>query len=939
MGRLPVDAFHDIAAPFERTCFHYLFEEQARLTPTRAAVACCGEVLTYADLNARSNQVASFLLRRDAAGTQCVAIMMERSASMIVGLLGIMKAGSAYVPLLPGAPPARVAHLLREAAVRVVLTHDALAGSIPVSDGVTVLCLDRDRPMIAGEPITDPPRRSTPDDLVYVIYTSGSTGVPKGVAVRHDNLVNYTHFLARKIGLDVVTDAPARSFATVSTLAADLGNTCIFPCLASGGCLHVIDDETSVDGNALAAYVDAHPIDVLKITPTHLTALMAFESGGRVLPRRFLITGGEAAQWPLLESVRRKPGLVWLNHYGPTETTIGSLTFDVESELECRQWAPTVPIGRPIANTRAYVLDERGAPVEIGVPGELYIGGRGVSAGYLNQPVLTSERFIDDPFSTSAGARMYRTGDRVRQLPGGAIEFLGRVDQQVKIRGFRVELGEVETALHQRPEVARAVVVAREDRPGDLRLVAYVVPAAGRDCRLERLLRQALAAELPPFMVPAAFVLLDQLPLTANGKVDRRALPRPAPTLETTAASPPATLNDLERRIAAIWKDLLGLSHVAPQDDFFRLGGDSLKALHLLARIEREIGRRLSHAAFIAGPSIAAIAAALRDQAPDQFACLVPLQPQGSRPPLFCVHGGGGHCYYYRDLARRLGPDQPFWGLQGRHVDGRFSRQTSVEEMAASYLDEVKRMAPDGPYYLAGASFGGKVAFEMAQMLRQRGEEVALVAMFDTWGPGYPQYRVGRVLRALGWLYRRVEHHVGSLFMLEPSHRAAYLRAKAAKTCQEILDLIRLNVARLPGIATNGPEAAIDEGFIAVASRAYRPSFYPGKLVLFRSRQQPLGIVHEPSLGWAGLAAALEIHDVVGLHAAVVAEPRVKYLVDRLAPCLERAQAGDYRVAAASTRQSAGHGGSSRNDDRTGRSSRSAPPSVVSFSTGRPSSA
>jgi amino acid adenylation domain-containing protein len=899
-SRTLLEAFNDTDDPFDATCFHYLFEDQAHLTPDRPALACGGDVLTYAELNARANQIA-WLLRRSGGGNgRCVGLLVERSALMIVGLLGILKAGSAYTPLLPGLPRARLLHQLEETAAAVVLTQASLERSIGLPKAVAAVCLDRDRDTLAREPAGDPPRTTDPHDLAYVIYTSGSTGQPKGVAVRHDNLVNYTRALARKIGVTPVSDGPALSFATVSTLAADLGNTSIFPCLASGGVLHVIDEATSLDGQGFAVYAAAHPIDVLKITPLHLTALAAFEHGEDILPRRVLITGGEASSWPLLDLVRKRPGLHWLNHYGPTETTIGSLTFDVEAGLETRRWAGTVPIGQPIGNTRAYVLDNSRALLPIGVPGELYIAGRGVSAGYLNQPGLTNERFIDDRFSSTPGAKMYRTGDRVRRLPNGAIEFLGRVDHQVKIRGYRIELGEIEAALRRQPAVAQAVVMAREDRPGDRRLVAYVVPREiGR--LTEPVLREALAPELPAFMVPSACVLMEALPLTANGKLDRRALPPPAETAIGRACVPgPARhANQIESRIASIWKDVLGLRSIGWHDDFFSAGGDSLKALHAIARMERDLGMRVTHAMFIAHPTIEGVAAALQRRAPErQFASLVPLQPHGTKPPLFCVHGGGGHCYYYRDLARRLGPDQPFWGLQGRHVDGRLSRQTTVEAMAAFYLSEIKQIAPEGPYFLCGASFGGKVAFEMAQMLRKQGDVVALVAMFDTWGPGYPRFRVGRTLQGAGWLYRRIEHHVGSLFMLDSGQRAHYLREKAGKTRQEIADAFSLRLARVRGTRVSRvgarPDAygdEVDEGFIAIASRGYRPSFYPGKVILFRSKQQPLGIVADHTLGWRGLAADLDIHDVIGLHAAVVAEPRVKYLLDTFRPCLERAQA------------------------------------------------
>jgi thioesterase domain-containing protein len=404
--------------------------------------------------------------------------------------------------------------------------------------------------------------------------------------------------------------------------------------------------------------------------------------------------------------------------------------------------------------------------------------------------------------------------------------------------------------------------------------------------------RDALAAELPPFMVPSAFLVLDALPLTANGKIDRHALagttaaPRPRPLTSATRAP-----SDLEHRIGTIWKELLGLREVGPDDDFFALGGDSLMAMRLLARIERDLGRRMTHAAFIEQPSIAAMARAVRGGSISELASLVPLQPHGTRPPLFCVHGGGGHCYLYRDLARRLGPDQPLWGLQGRHVEGRLPRQTSVEEMAAYYLEEIRHVAPEGPYYLAGASFGGKVALEMAQLLLRRGEAVGLVAMFDSWGPGYPAFRVNGLLRSAGWLYRRIEHHIGSVKLLDAGERRRYVLAKAAKTWRELGDLAQLLLARARDMRKPAEPPEADGGFIALASRQYRPSFYPGKVNLFRSKQQPLGIVEDRTLGWGGLVGELEIHDVVGLHAAVVAEPRVKHLVERFGPCLERAQA------------------------------------------------
>lgn len=883
-----------VVAPPSDACFHHLFERQVDRAPERPALAFEGERLTYAELDARANQIAHLVRRHGAGSDTCVAMCLDRSADMIVALLGILKAGAAYVPLLADAPKARLAQQLADIRAPLLFTHARFVEAIPDFGGA-VVCLDRDRVVVERESRSRPPATGRPSDLAYVIFTSGSTGTPKGVAVQHDNLVNYTGYLCRRLELERWEREGGLSFATVSTLAADLGNTCVFPALASGGCLHVIGHDTSMDGDRFGAYARENPIDVLKITPSHLAALIAFPEGRHVLPRRFLVTGGEASTWPLVDRVRALSSARWINHYGPTETTIGSLTFDVDGSDDVRALASTVPIGRPIANTRVYVLDERREPVPVGVAGELFIGGRGVTRGYLGRTELTDERFLPDPFAGEPGARMYKTGDRVRRLPGDAIEFLGRVDHQIKLRGFRVELGEIEAVLRQSPAVRETIVVAREDVPGDLRVVAYVVPTT-RPAPPPADLKAFVGARLPPFMVPSAVVPLDALPLTANGKVDRKALPAPVHVSSASAAGPAMEAGSIEGRIAEIWRDVLGLRSVAAGDDFFAVGGHSLAALHVLARIERELGKKVTHADLIRFPTIAGLAQVVRGDAATQhdFASLVPLQPNGTRPPLFCVHGGGGHVYYYRDLSKRLGPDQPFYGLQGRHVDGKLPPLYTVEEMAEFYLEEIRSVAPAGPYFLCGASFGGKVAFEIAKILQRRGETVGLVAMFDTWGPGYPRFRVGPVLQAAGWLYRRVEHHVGSLRLLEPHERSAYLRDKAAKTdvhVREALERTWTRLRRGRGVDPaheQGPD--LDEGFIRIASQAYAPGPYTGKVVLFRSLEQPLGVEPDPAMGWGPLVGDLEIHDVPGLHAAVVMEPRVRFLVDKFAVCLRAAQ-------------------------------------------------
>jgi amino acid adenylation domain-containing protein len=592
--------WNQTAADYPALCLQQWFEAQAARTPSALAVRCGDAALSYGELNAQANQLAHALRKAGVGPDTLVGLLLDRSLELITGLLAILKAGGAYVPLNPGTPAARLEQQLSGA--QAVVTVAALRTQLPSFAG-KVLDLDSDRDALAGESTANPACTTTPENLAYVLYTSGSTGVPKGVAVRHRNLVNYTQFMVRKLGLE---KEPGLQLATVSTLAADLGNTCIFPALVAGGCLHVIPYEISTDAARLAEYVARYPIDVLKIVPSHLSALLAAAEGRPILPRRNLITGGEALKPELVERIRQAAASCQLlNHYGPTETTIGSLTFEVEEYAQVCRWAEwTVPIGRPIANTRVYVLDEDRRPVPVGTPGELYIGGDGVAAGYWQQPQLTAERFVPEPFVTEATAKMYRTGDRVRQLPNGAIEFLGRADDQVKIRGFRIELGEIEAVLGEHSGVRQAVVLAREQENGEQRLVAYVVartrPAPNRETLSQHLLRK-----LPDYMVPAAWVVLEELPLNANGKVDRQALPAPEEARGLEYVAPRTAVEEV---VAGMWAEVLKLERVGVHEDLFRLGAHSLLATQVVSRVRRVFRVEIPLRAMFETPTVAGLA-------------------------------------------------------------------------------------------------------------------------------------------------------------------------------------------------------------------------------------------------------------------------------------------------------------------------------------------
>ncbi|MBW4602154.1 MAG: amino acid adenylation domain-containing protein [Calothrix sp. FI2-JRJ7] len=584
-------------------CIHQLFEEQASKTPNNIAVVFEDQKLTYAELNKSANQLAYYLQKLGVEKDVVVGIATERSHLMLVAMLGILKAGGAYLPLDPTLPTESLAFRLQDAQASILLTQQGIDSISDLKSKVpnqTLVYLDTDWEIISSENTGNPLNKVTHENLVYVIYTSGSTGKPKGVAIEHQQLSNYLYGILEKLELPAGV-----SFASVSTFAADLGNTMIFPSLCTGGCLHIVSWERASDAAALAEYFRCHVIDCLKIVPSHLAALLSSGNIESILPRQLLIFGGEAAGWQLIETIQQHvPNCRIINHYGPTETTVGVLTYAVNKQKYREQKSQTVPIGKPIANTQIYVLDDNQKPVAMGVPGELYIGGKSLARGYINRPELTKERFIINPFLNFESGeftekskplnpifsqRLYRTGDLVCYLPDGNIEFLGRLDNQVKIRGFRIELGEIEATLSQYPAVQGIAVIATEEELGDRRLIAYIVPnndertLSTQHSTLINDLRNFLKEKLPEYMIPSAFVVLKALPLTANGKVDRYALPAPDAVLQEKTFVVPR--NPIEEVLAGIWSQLLGVSPLSIDDDFFDLGGHSLLATQIISRI------------------------------------------------------------------------------------------------------------------------------------------------------------------------------------------------------------------------------------------------------------------------------------------------------------------------------------------------------------------
>lgn len=578
-------------------CIHKLFEAQVQKTPNKIAVVFENQQLTYAQLNSKANQLADYLQQQGVKPEVLVGLCVERSLLMIVGLLGILKAGGAYLPLDPTLPKDGFASRLQNTQTPVILTQQRLVNALPTYEA-QIVCLDTDWDTIAQHKDENPLSEVTTENLVYVLFTSGSTGRPKGVAIEHQQLLNYVNGITQRLDLSATTN-----FATVSTLSADLGNTGIFTALCTGGCLHILSAECATDSAALAKYCCTHPIDCLKIVPSHLATLLATAPSDSILPRQQLILGGEAANWQLIEQIQQQaPSCLIFNHYGPTEATIGVTTFAVDRQISHAQ---TVPLGRPLANTQIYLLDEQLQPVPIGVPGELYIGGAGLARGYLNQPDLTAAQFIPNPFAQTS-SRLYKTGDMARYLHDGNIEFLGRVDHQVKIRGFRIELGEIETTLCQHPQVQQAVVSVREE-DGNKFLVAYVVPKQTQTLSVSELQR-FLREKLPEYMMPATFIMLKALPLTPNGKVNRSALPESNGDRPELAATyqPPQT--EVEQAIANIWQQMLHVEKVGIYDNFFDLGGHSLLLVQIHAKLREFFPQDISVINLFEYPTINSLA-------------------------------------------------------------------------------------------------------------------------------------------------------------------------------------------------------------------------------------------------------------------------------------------------------------------------------------------
>jgi amino acid adenylation domain-containing protein len=893
----------------EPALLHARFERWAVVTPEAVALVADGRCLTYGGLAALAGALARRLVARGVEPESRVGVLLERSVEMVVALLAVLQAGGAYLPLDPEHPAERLSFQAAEGGVAVVLTERDPRGSLPKLDA-PILAVDITE--LWAEPAVAALRcAATPENLAYVIYTSGSTGRPKGAMVSHRAICNRLDWQEETYRLST-----AGRVLQKTPFSFDVSLWEFFWPLSTGACLVLAPPGAQRDPARLLDVIVREEITDLHFVPSLLHFFLEVEGVASATSLKRVIASGEALSAELAERFHAALPSVFPtvlpislhNLYGPTEAAVDVTAWPCEREGGAR----AVPIGRPIANTTIHLLDARGRPVPLAVAGELHIGGVGLARGYQGRPDLTAERFVPDASVGVVGERLYRTGDLARRGADGRIEYLGRIDQQVKVRGIRIELGEIEAMLVAHPGVRQAAVAAREDGPAGQRLIAYIVPEtpetpetpANAAPDLDGL--RAFARErLPEAMIPAALVLLAALPLTASGKLDRRALPEPAADLApagSASMAPEPARDEVEATLVEIWETLLHRRPIGIRDDFFALGGHSLLAVRLMGRLLKRFDRRVPLALFVENRTIERLAAALREPAREERRSpLVALQPAGDRPAFFCVHPIGGQVLCFADLARHMGTEQPVYGLEAPGLDAVGKIAPSIPEMAAAYLAAVRGVQPGGPYLFGGWSMGGIIAFEMARQLHEDGEEAALVAILDSWSPV-----IHRIVPDDAYLLSElVKDH-----SLQRGAPPALSYEQLAELAPEARLRRVLEVAQDTGlVATDADVSWLRRSLVGYRARReallrYRPTPYPGSLLLLRAREADeallatletaLGIdVRDPQLGWGAYATGpVAVETVPGNHSTMCSEPNVHLLARSLHNSIERALSG-----------------------------------------------
>ncbi|BAY73763.1 amino acid adenylation domain-containing protein [Nostoc linckia NIES-25] len=874
--------FNKTSTEYKHLSLNQLFEQQVELTPNSIALIHQSEQITYHQLNYKVNQLANYLQKQGVTKETLVAICLERSIDMVVGILAILKAGGAYIPLDPSYPVERLNFMLSDSQTSILISNQEILEKLSLSSPKNI-CLDIHKDEIAQQSPENPINISKPEHLAYIIYTSGSTGTPKGVLGTHRGTVNGLHWLWKTYPFtpeEVCCQKTAISF--VDSVWE------IFAPLLQGIPTVIISNATLLDPQLFIEALAHHQVTRIIVVPSLLRLLL--DNYHHLIKKlsqlKLWITSGEALSINLAKTFREvMPFAKLINLYGSSEVSANATYYDTSL---LQDQANTVPIGRPIDNTQAYVLNRNLQPTPVGIIGELYIGGDGLARGYLHRPELTQERFIDNPFIS--GTKLYKTGDLVRYLSDGNLEYLGRHDEQVKIRGFRVELGEIASVITQHADVQDSVVIAVNDAEENQRLIAYIVTDK-QDITTQLLLY--LQQKLPNYMLPSAFVVLDALPLTPNGKVDKRSLPIDEVTRTNTTKTLIAPRNFTELSLVKLWENLLNTSPIGVTDNFFNLGGHSFLAVRLMAQIQDRFGHNLSLSTLFENPTIEKLAAIVSQPFRESSnSPVVVINSSDSKLPFFCIHGAGGGINHYINLSRRLGEDYPFYALE-HNPDTEEPEIISVEETATYYLQEIRKIQPNGPYLLGGHCYGGVLAFEMAQQLQRQGERVDLLVVIDAI---LSETRIEPtkdddakfLLRMAESI--KTDSNIDFLVSFEELRDLSLneqldlinQKAKFIFTDTEIKDFLRYYKLFKAHVQ---------------AMRDYVPLVYPHSMTLFRAKEE---IIHDfespefhtddPLLGWGKCSRQpIKVIEVPGDHFSIFVEPHIQELAKNLRACIDNA--------------------------------------------------
>jgi amino acid adenylation domain-containing protein len=834
--------------------------------------------MSYRELNERANQLANYLVSLGVNEDSFVGISVERSFEMIISLLAIFKAGAAYLPLDKLYPAERIEYMISDSDVKFIITKRSDSGLLPPTDA-RIIYVDDEATEINKQSIESPAVMPAPESAAYMIYTSGSTGKPKGVIMHNAALVNLLNWQinGQKFDKGLIT-------LQFTTLSFDVAFQEIFSTLLSGGKLIILSESERKDLSQVLNILSERKVQRLYLPFIALQEIAELHSSARdkQLYLKEVMTAGEQLQntSAIRSMFKDLKTAFFTNQYGPTEAhVVTSYTLTGNPD----EWLYNAPIGKPVFNTKIYILNSEMKPVPPGVSGELYIGGVQVARGYHNKKELTDEKFIKDIFAKNESDRIYKTGDIARYMSDGNIEFLGRADNQIKYRGYRIELGEIESVLNEFNKVSTSAVVIRDASNGEKRLAAYMVLKHGEECNASEL-KNKLSESLPDFMLPADYVFLKEMPLLPSGKVDLRSLPEPERNVSASASGYIEPNSELELQLVRIWEKVLGVKQIGITDNFFELGGHSLLALRLFGYIEKLTGKKLAISTLFSHPTIKQLAEILKTEGwKPPWKSLVAVKPGGSRLPFFCVPPGAGTALHFQSLVKYISQDQPFYVLESIGLDGKDEPHTNIEEMAAHYVKEIRMIQPDGPYLIGGRCFGGRVVFEMAQQFVKQGQEVALLAIFDTWPP----------FQATPNAYvppkRNLKHFIKSI----------RTHAKSGDLKQVVDNYVGNKVGKLTWKIKNKTKYILSSEKSRLYNRIMLMHFaaqdryvakkYPGKITLIECSTFKADF----RKGWQELAGGgFETHVVPDTdHKTIVREPKIRDFADKLNLVLDNAHA------------------------------------------------